>query len=1162
MSANVTTDQDSTLDASLDMGLDIELARVDDALVDNQFRIELVQILNWGSYVGLHHMPVGHHGTAILGPTGMGKSTVLDAMSSVIMPNPQEFNRAARDDGGRKAERTVYSYARGKTDDIKDARSQTTTTHYLRPVGEAFATGAAITWRSDLGEKVTAIRVAWLSAEASTQEELNSATVYLLVEGEFSLERLGEVQASKGSRSPLNETALRALAGGPHDLVTGSQPTLRARLCSRLGIGGSEESQLKALTLLRRAQASKGIFSIQDLFKEFVLNEPLALSRWETTLSAYREASALYDVFEVARKRLEILADVPQQAERYRTAMEAATEKRTLYRVAEGADSPHTRLDVWHAEKLEAWAGEKIGANRIARAETDRERQGAQDEARTAQKRWESAADQIVAMGGDRSKLVKAQLEAAEAAAARVETDRRAFAGKISAVGLRMPDTFNDMVALSGQIAGRRAQLEEARATDTEQTQMLAAKVVDLNQQLSRRTRDLDSFKRRRSNVPEDADARRRQIASACNIGLQDLRYVGELIEVRHEDRGWSVAVERVLGPMASQLIVDEDHFPAVRRYVNETDMRGSITLVPAPTGSAPVRKPVPGTVPAMLKYDTSSPFHGWLVDELVEDRSVLCVETADDLNAPRPASVKGAVTRTGLRTAGRGRIVKDDRRGRASWMGLDNSMRVAEIGAELEDLNRRIAGAKRTYDAHQADTQERVRALDLLDELEVAEWRAIDLDPHRALIRSFETELTTLATDEPAIAELGRSMEEHAETRARAEARVEACNARLQTLDAEWGHLVEVEDGTRDVLYDAEPLTQDERGFLGQLAFYAPHDHHEVERSRRAALEAIREQAATHDLQVEQGELLLARTFERYLDYDPGAEFDASVKALPTVLEIHRQLLEDDLPRAKTDWLAKAGASMTESLRSLLTQISDDAHVIKRGIRPINEVLHGIEFRRSSTLQIEAVTQENGDLREFRKLLGRHTRVSPLETAARTDEAGIEKNFLALRRDLARLDEQTRAGEAWRHRVLDAREHVVFRAVEDRPDGTQVVHTGVGGKSGGEGQELIAFVLGAALRYRLGDGAEGKPSYAPVVLDEGFVKADSEYTGRALAALRELGFQLIIGAPRDKVTAFEDYVDTVAYINRDPQRAQGVKIYSLSIEEAVALESLGAELG
>ncbi|MGO9295529.1 MAG: ATP-binding protein [Streptosporangiaceae bacterium] len=63
-----------------------------------QYRIEQVQILNWGGYAGLQVMRAGRVSTAILGPSGRGKSTLLDAMASVIMPNPQEFNQAARDE--------------------------------------------------------------------------------------------------------------------------------------------------------------------------------------------------------------------------------------------------------------------------------------------------------------------------------------------------------------------------------------------------------------------------------------------------------------------------------------------------------------------------------------------------------------------------------------------------------------------------------------------------------------------------------------------------------------------------------------------------------------------------------------------------------------------------------------------------------------------------------------------------------------------------------------------------------------------------------------------------------------------------------------------------------------------------------------------------------
>lgn len=1128
------------------------------ALVEVQFRIELVQILNWGGYQGLHCMPVGHHGTAILGPTGMGKSTILDAMAAVIMPNPQEFNRAARDDGGRKAERTVYSYARGKTDDVKDAGTESTTTHFLRPLGSAFPSGAAITWKSDLGERVTAVRVAWITPDTSTQDEVNGTTMYMLVYAPFPLERFKEVKPARGSRSPLGEHALKALVESSRDLVTSSQPTLRARLCQKLGIGGSEESQLKALTLLRRAQASKGIFSINGLFKEFVLTEPLALTRWETTLSAYREASALYDVFEAARKRLEILKDVPAHAERHSTAMASATEKRKLYNAT--TDQPHTRFDVWHADKIREWVASQIEQNRVDRAHADQQRQTAGDEARAANQAWETAASQVVALGGDRSKLVKTHLEAAQAAHEHVEADRNQFASELTTVGLDLPHSAEDMGILRELIGQQQADIRRHEKDDKEQTQQLAAKVVDLKKTLSRLERDIESYRRRRSNVPSDADNRRRLIATGAGISVDRMRYIGELVEVDHRHRDWTTAIERVLDGIATHLVVDSADFAAARRFVDQNDMRGQVILVPARSGMTPTRSPIPDTVPAMLRYDIDSPFYGWLRDELVEDRSVLCVDSADDLDAPSPSGVKGAVTRAGLRTAARRRVVKDDRRNRTSWIGLDNSARIAALTAERESARRTLDVATGAYDSHQQSTDRRRREADLLGRLLQVEWRSIDIEPHLARIQSLQEELEQFAKDEPEISELGKQMEFHAEVRAKAQAREETYKERVATLDTDWGHLVEAEDQVKDVLEVAVPLTHDERGYLAQLPFAAPRDWRDIEGSRRQAIDALKEQVGHHDQEVDQAEQLLVKIFERYLDFDDAAEIDASIASLPAVLAIHRTLTEDDLPRAKANWLAKAGATMTESLRSLLTQIQDDAHVIRRGIRPINDVLRGIEFREGSTLEIEAHHQDNGDLRDFKKTLTRHTRGTL--GADHADEDTTEKEFLALRRDLARLDEKTRAGQAWRHRVLDAREHVQFRAIETCQDGTQIVHDGVSGKSGGEGQELIAFVLGAALRYRLGEGTDKLPTYAPIVLDEGFVKADTDYTGRALAALRELGFQLVIGAPRDKVTAFEEYVDTVAYINRDPSREKAVRIYSLTIEEAVTLDRLGIEPG
>src|SRR5581483_2517575 len=263
------------------------------AVPAEQYRIERVQILNWGGYTGLQVMRAGRGSTAILGPSGRGKSTLLDAMASVIMPNPQEFNQAARDDKGRKRERTVYTYARGLTVSHQDDNGRSATPSYLRPPGgPGFISGAAITWFTGVGKRVTAFRLAWVGTDVTDNVAIGSSTVYGFVHSAFDLACLDGLKPARLGAIPLSEASMRHLIDPDHgDLVDRRQPRMHAAMRRALQMGQTEESQRLAMQLLRRAQASKGIFSINDLFKEFVLTEPRALSRWDVTIEHYREAS-------------------------------------------------------------------------------------------------------------------------------------------------------------------------------------------------------------------------------------------------------------------------------------------------------------------------------------------------------------------------------------------------------------------------------------------------------------------------------------------------------------------------------------------------------------------------------------------------------------------------------------------------------------------------------------------------------------------------------------------------------------------------------------------------------------------------------------------------------------------------------------------------------
>lgn len=1119
-----------------------------------QFRITKVQLLNWGRYSNLETMLVGRAGTAILGPTGAGKSQILDAIAAVLMPNPQEFNQAARDDRrGLRAERTVYSYARGKTDQILDSNRHSSSTAYLRPAGTEFASGVAVTWATGDGQTVTAARLVWVSKDTSTLDEITSGTVYAFIQDDFDLQRLNELRPTRAGSSPVTQASVEKLVTLPRDLVTGSQPSMHARMRRVMGIGSTEESQKLALTLLRQAQSSKGIFSINDLFKQFVLTEPLALQRWDIALAAYREASALYQVFETARKRLDALKDAPGLAQRYAAAGQDATVKRQLLRPR--ASEEATRVEIWHAEKVISWITRAIDDNRIAEALAREDVGAATALAAAARDRWGDVMQQITAAGGDRSQSLKSQVDAQQALLRSVEAARAHVARRLEGVGLRMPDSVGDMSLMLTEISNKLTTLRaEKKAVDPLSADHNGL-VWDLRKRIGETERQLEAARRRRTNIPDHAAIRRTEIAAGTRVPEADLPYAGELVRIRPEHRQWETAIVKVLGAMAPDLLVAEIHWSVVTRFVDANDMRGRIVLTPAQTRQHAHRSPIPGTVPAMIELAPDSPYSHWLLDELIEHHSYLCVDTPDDLRSPRPHGVRGAVTRAGMLTGVRGRVIKDDRPTPYTWIGWDNAALVAQLSSTLEGLRREHTAADKTATTT-TDRRDRLQAqITALDDLRQTRWSELDTGPARQRILELSEQLKKLAASQPEIDKLSQELDRHHDDEVAAGKQVGEAQTRLTALDTEWGELYLVEDQAKDILDDNTALSDDERAYLAPLPFVAPATSHSISETLDQATSLLLAQIEQHDKDRAGHESHLTTIFGHYKQLDDKAEIDLTIDSLPTVLAIHEALTTDDLPRAKNAWLEKVGADMNDSLHKLLVQIDDDGKSIRRGLQPINDVLTGVEFRDRSALAIDTVDRPSSDLRDFRKTLTAYT-----SNILGRDDANLEKSFVKLQAELKRLEDRSRAGDSWRRRVFDAREHVEFRAIETRPDTKTLVHEGVAGMSGGEGQELIAFILGAALRYRLGDGSTRLATYAPIVLDEGFVKADVNYTGRALDALRALGFQLIIGAPREKVTAFEDHVETVAYISADPDQPGSVRIYPLTIEEAVQLERAGAE--
>ena len=146
-------------------------------------------------------------------------------------------------------------------------------------------------------------------------------------------------------------------------------------------------------------------------------------------------------------------------------------------------------------------------------------------------------------------------------------------------------------------------------------------------------TAELERVSKQAGNIPHDADQRRRLIADGARIPVERLQYIGELLDIPPEHRGWERAILTIIRPLASDLLVAAEDFPAVRAWVNSHNLGGDITLVPG-VAHRPVRTHQAGTVAAMLDI-TPGPYQGWLSEEL-ERFTYLCVEKDTDLEGPR----------------------------------------------------------------------------------------------------------------------------------------------------------------------------------------------------------------------------------------------------------------------------------------------------------------------------------------------------------------------------------------------------------------------------------------------------------------------------------------------------------------------------------------------
>lgn len=1082
------------------------------AVQPGQWRLERVEVLNWGTFQGHHTVDIARKGFLLTGHSGSGKSSLVDAVAAVLTPRGKlRFNAAAQDSAAKGEDRSLASYVRGAWRRSADEETGEVSSDYLRPG----ATFSGILLRYGNGapgrghETRLLIKLYHLRRGSNTTADVSELS--LLLNEEATLADFVD-HVRNGIETRRIKTAWsQALA------ITDNHSAFASRFCRELGISGEN-----GVLLLHKTQSAKSLGNLDDLFRSFMLHTPSTFALADNAVEQFGELSEAHRLVVEARNQVTQLEKLEEPMRSYEVNTGVATVAE-VQRAALPAFKNAWRLQLAREAQV---AAEALEASTRHRAEQAEARVGELEEATALAQR------QMDQRGGDAVKTQQERIETARADEQRVVSRRAELAARLADVHIAFPTGFDDFQEL-------RATMGHERDTFAAAKQAHDAVILDIHEKraaASERVRGLEtelkSLHMRRSNLDDRLVRARELVARTAGLPAQAFPFAGELMEVRKDFYDWSGAIERVLRPLATVMLVPQAHLEKVRRAVDGLFLGTRLVYEAVPLRPEQPR-PVTSQRSLIRRVEVAAgPMEGWIHSALSRGYDYDCVDSADEL-----AGSNQAVTMAGQVKRSATRHEKDDRHrvdDRSQWvLGFDNQDKIEHLTTLVQAARAELQQRRRELDARQDEIDAARKRIEALAALYDTDWGDVDAAAAAAHRQSREDGLARLlATSGDLRAAESVVREAVARVRAAKETEREAL-AEAATARAELARLESVIAELTVLVAAAEP-TDTETAQALERRFHAVRrniTHERIDDTAMTVSEQLTQEEKKATAAAERARAAFAAAASEFRQRwrAKAGDLEPVIEDRAGFMRVLDELRTDRLPDFETRFFDLMERQSQQNVAQLANEIRRAPGEVRERIAPVNSSLGRSVFDEGRFLKIAVKENRSEAGREFLKDLQTISTGSWMEQT----QTEAEAKFEVMRRMMERLASGEAADASWRRQCLDTRLHVRFTATEVEPDGTIVnVHDSSAGLSGGQRQKLVTFCLAAALRYQLADEGVDVPRYGTVIMDEAFDKADSKFTRMAMDIFTEFGFHMVLATPLKLLQTLEEYIGGIAMVN------------------------------
>lgn len=1092
------------------------------------FRLMRLETLNWGTFNGqVWVLDLNGRNILLTGDIGSGKSTLVDAITTLLVPAHRiAFNKAA---GAESKERSLRSYVQGY---YKSERNEET--GISRPVSlrdeKSLSVLLGVFYNAGYDQFVTLAQVFWL-------KEGQGQPARFFVGAEKPLTIAGDFTEFGGDLSALKRR-LRGIGAEIEDTFPKYGSWYRRRF-------GIENEQ--AMELFHQTISMKSVGNLTGFVRVHML-EPFEVgSRIEALIGHFDDLNRAHLAVLKAKRQVEFLTPLVEKGKAHAEAqqrlarLEACREGLNLYFSRISLDLHQGREQALSLE----WAKRDA---RVQKLETERA---------SLQLRVEELRRVIMENGGDRLERLAQEIHQREQLRDQRKLRADRFKALLDSLGESMPADSDDFMS-------QRQRLGDLREAEKKQEQSLhdgeMEESVVLHQVRTDHARivaEVESLKKRRSNIDHRQIEMRQAIAEALAIDPQQMPFAGELIQVRDEERDWEGAIERFLRSFGLSLLVPDQHYARVAEWVDRHHLRGRLVYFHVKArraGELPTL--APHSLVRKLAIKPDSEFYDWLERELVHRFDVACCATQEAFRRePRAITLAGQIKDPS------GRHEKDDRHridDRSRYvLGWTNTAKIQAMMVTQTQLEEKITGiAGRIADIQSRRRQMGIR-LDTLTRLEgFGDFEELDY-------RSLVVEISRLNREREALAKASdvlRALQEQLDTarndllaseerlnevrslRAKLEGRLEDTQREIQRLKKHLEARVLEEATAGDLAQEVDAALSGRAITLDGLAAR----EQEVAQSLSSKITVVHNRIRTLE-----GHLVSEMTtFKR--DYPlETSEIDTVIASLPEYERLLQQLEKDDLPRFEAHFKELLNVNTINEIANFNAQLNREKETIRERIERINESLTQIDYNEGRYIRLEAMPTPDAEIRQFQAEM----RACTEGTLSGTEDSQYsEMRFIQVKSIIDRFrgrEGLTDQDRKWTEKVTDVRNWFGFGASERwRADHAEYEHySDSGGKSGGQKEKLAYTILAASLAYQFGLewGAVRSRSFRFVLIDEAFGRGSDDSTEYGLKLFQNLNLQLLIVTPLQKIHVIEPFISGVGLVRNEGGRNS--KILNLTIE-------------